>query len=112
MFKKVLLTLLTLFILVSYLIYINLEALYAPPKFTIINSTKSSVNINAKWRDSQIAIDNLKGTMTFTVQDEAAMIFTIIYESGKTEEATVEYFTSGSSHHIKINENSVIVSGN
>ncbi|MGP4845486.1 hypothetical protein ACTXGQ_15210 [Marinobacter sp. 1Y8] len=112
MIKRVVLALTILFLLVSYLVYRSLEALDAPPKFTVINSTSSSVNITATWRDSKIAVNNLIGIMTFTVQSEAAMLFTIEYESGKTEEKSIGYFTSGGNYKININENGVIVSGN
>tara|TARA_R110001592_G_scaffold1039_1_gene6084 strand:- start:1130 stop:1426 length:297 start_codon:yes stop_codon:yes gene_type:complete len=98
--------------LASYLVYKNLETLNAPPEFTVINSTKSFVSINAKWRDSQITIDNLIGTMVFTIEGEASMVFTIKYMSGKTDQRTLGYFTSGGKYQIQINENDVIVSGN
>ena len=39
------------------------------------------------------------------------MIFTIKYMSGKTDQKTLGYFTSGGKYQIQINENDVIVSG-
>lgn len=109
--KIALLILLILFSLASYIVYKNLEVLNPPPKFTVINSTKSSISFKAKWKESQISVDNLIGEMTFTTQAEASMIFTIKYETGKTDVKTIGYFTSGSRFQIKIEEDVVVVSG-
>ena len=113
MIKKIIYALLLAILLVAYFVYINIQTLKKPPEFSIKNNTDLSISFTANWRDSQLAFDNLKskGTMTFTIRDEASMKFIIEYESGKKEEQGIGYFTGGDSCFIEVNESNAVVTG-
>jgi len=108
MIKKILLAIFLIIIAVAYFVYINVQALKNPPEFRVINNTSLPISFTANWRESRIAVDDLKGkgTMTFIIRDEASMKFMIERQSGKTEEYLIGYFTGGTSCLIEVNENS------
>ena len=113
MIKKTLVVFLILVIFLSYFVYVNWQGVNKEPEFIIQNVSGSSVNIRASWRDSHIAITNLnKGrTFTFHMREEASMKLIIEYGSGKIEEKTIGYFTSGSSHTIAVGKNATEITG-
>ena len=113
MIKKTLIAFSILVIFLSYFFYINWQGINKEPEFIIQNISDSSVNIKASWRDSHISISNLKkgSSFTFYLREEASMKLIIEYGSGKVEEKTIGYFTSGSSYTITVGKNLTEITG-
>lgn len=113
MVKKTLIAFSILLIFLSYFFYVNLQEVNKEPEFIIQNVSDSPVSIRASWRESHIAITNLKkGTsFTFHMREEASMKLIIEYGSGKVDEKTIGYFTSGSSHTITVGKNATEITG-
>ena len=113
MIKKTLITFSILLVFLSFFFYINWQKLNNEPEFIIHNISDSSINIRASWRESHVAISNLKKgrSFTFHMREEASMKFIIEYGSGKVEEKAIGYFTSGSSYTITVGKNETKIKG-
>lgn len=66
------------------------------PRFTVINSSSEQVLVRAYWREEEKVLGQLSPgkSITFTVNDEAAMSFTAEFPSGNKLESTGIYFTT------------------
>jgi len=69
---------------------------FTQPRFTVINSSSEQVVVRAHWREEERVLGQLAPgkSITFTVNDEAAMSFTAEFPSGDKLESTGIYFTT------------------
>lgn len=67
------------------------------PRFEIVNNASVPVSVTATWRDSEKVIGVIApgGMTTFSVDDEAAMAFTVSYADGRAVTSEPIYFTKG-----------------
>lgn len=70
---------------------------FLDPEFEVINHSPGVVSVVAGWRNSEKPLGNIQpeSSSTFSLDDEAAITFTVTYGDGKVVESKPLYFTSG-----------------
>ena len=109
--KKSLLSLAFLSILAFSALVYFIAPYFADPGFIVVNNTKESINISAKWLDKKEEIGAIQpgASYEFSVNDEAAMIFTASVNNGEILQSTEIYFTSGTVVIAEVSNNGIEV---
>jgi len=105
---------LSLVILVLIGIGISLAPLLKDPSFKIMNQSQYIVQVSAHWRSESRELGAIQPSSTYllTVDDEAAMKFTVRYPDGRVVDSKEIYFTSGTMVIATITENGIKVQHN
>ena len=67
------------------------------PRFIVANQMSQVVSVTALWRNEMKDVGEIQpgNETSFTVDDEAAMIFSVLHVDGSVERSKPIYFTSG-----------------
>ena len=67
------------------------------PEFEVFNNASEAVSVVATWRNNEKNIGRIEpGSWSrFSVNDEAAMTFTVLYNGGRKVETAPLYFSRG-----------------
>ena len=70
---------------------------FFPAEFEIVNNSRGPVSVVAAWRSNEKRIGSIEplSSHQFSVDDEAAMTFTVLYADGRQFATEPVYFTSG-----------------
>jgi hypothetical protein len=102
----------TLLVIVISTTYVFVKETTLGSRFHISNDSTQNVSVTAIWREKSRDFGTIEAdsVISFTVRDEASMVFTVRFADGREIESKPIYFISGTTIKVSIYEDSVDVS--
>jgi hypothetical protein len=105
-----LLTALVILTISGLLAFIVIPQLSAP-MFRVSNLSSAPVRVTARWRDNQkpLGVIDAAASITFDLNDEAAILFQAQFPDGKMITSSEIYFTAGITVQADITATAIVV---